>query len=568
MCCARIKAQSFQAAHTAGAIPVIAGTCWSEGLTVAQSPDGTLIYLAGTTNFQTTFDPSNAFAVSHFRPYIARYHVADLSLDQTFGVGGFAFLEDFQTSGGISIVRDWEGTNLLVASNGQIYLSFIYYEDISSTFYWAYGVARFNSDGTIDATFGTNGMYLTTPSSSLSYAPQAKVALQSNGGVIVSALYLESGEYSVEVRRLTSSGVLDTGFQGSGDAPGTWSSVVTGSTNWFGVGYIGGALAIDANDNVLVGYSNGTAGTTSMWVARINGATGITDSSFGTSGFTYLNFPQNKDAACRNLLMQGSNIIVVGEAAYNASDNVAIALARLNSSGALDASFGTSGMTVVASGFQVDDTLGTNCVFFDSLGNIVVFAWTMTATAQYYTPTRQGFCARYTANGAVDTSFGSSGFLLIPYFNGDTTDNEELYSGLLASDGSYIFCGHLFSSTEIYAQAYLSRVKNGAVISSTINQFAPVPAVATNAMSSIGTTTATVNAMINTGSNSIEWAFQYGEASGLYSAKTSAASAGAGGALTASLTGLTSGQTYYGRAAGWSPQGGLALGAEVTWTQM
>jgi len=45
-------------------------------------------------------------------------------------------------------------------------------------------------------------------------------------------------------------------------------------------------------------------------------------------------------------------------------------------------------------------------------------------------------------------------------------------------------------------------------------------------------------------------------------------SGGAGVAVTASLTGLITGTTYFGRAAGWSAAGGLTFGAEVSFTTL
>ncbi len=559
---------SPDAAVAIAVVPQVKGLSWWESLGLAYNSDKSRIYLCGTMNFAASFDPTDAFASSKFRPYIAAYD-SNLVLDTSFGVGGYAFLEDFQINGDSTltpVVRDWEGTGLTVGPDGKIYLSFIYYKDVSGTTTWTYGVARFNPNGTIDDTFATDGMYLSAFPSGAGYSPQTKVRIQSNGGVIVATLYALGGGYTMQLVRLTSSGTVDTGFQQGAGPPGSSSTFFLYKVNaQYGFGF-----EIQSDDKIVFGVGITQSGSDKrFWVTRINGATGVYDSSFGTSGITKVAFPQNLEASCECLILQGTSIIAAGQAS-NGSGDLALAMCRLDSSGTLDATFGTSGLVLVSSGFQDNDQVAPEGVFLDGT-KIVVFGFTMSDSAQYYTPVRQGFVARFDADGALDTTFGPSltGFILIPFWSGDISQNEELYAAFCLSSDEYIFAGHANASTTTAARAYIAKMVGDNFAAALTVQSGTAPTVTTGAASSVGTTTATANATINPNGNTTIWLFQYGLASGLYSARSSSASAGSGSSgvgLTAALTGLTTGTTYYGRAAAWSVAAGLSLGDEISFT--
>ena len=104
---------------------------------------------------------------------LARYNT-DGSLDSTFGTGG-------KVTTPIRTVRDYavavavQGTKIVVAG----------YSDTNGAFLFDFAVARYNSNGSLDSTFGTGGI-VTTNIGTGSDIPRA-VAIQPSDGKIVAA---------------------------------------------------------------------------------------------------------------------------------------------------------------------------------------------------------------------------------------------------------------------------------------------------------------------------------------------------------------------------------------------
>ncbi len=103
---------------------------------IVLQPDGKIV-IAGGTNFNSTADT-----------FVARYN-PDGSLDQTFGTSG-KVLQSF--SSGADAAR-----SLVLLPDDKIILGG--YENTGSGLDFA--LRQFNSDGTIDTTFGTNGSFIT-----------------------------------------------------------------------------------------------------------------------------------------------------------------------------------------------------------------------------------------------------------------------------------------------------------------------------------------------------------------------------------------------------------------------
>ena len=127
--------------------------------------------------------------------------------------------------------------------------------------------------------------------------------------------------------------------------------------------------------------------------------------------------------------MQNDGKIVAAGGAYSSIDNNDCALARYNSDGSLDGSFGIGGkVSVDFAGGINDEALD---VVVQNDGKIVVVVGQALFTDCDFT------VARYNSDGSPDATFGVGGKATTDFFG----DNDSSYSVALQSDGKIIAAG-------------------------------------------------------------------------------------------------------------------------------
>jgi uncharacterized delta-60 repeat protein len=159
-------------------------------------------------------------------------------------------------------------------------------------------------------------------------------------------------------------------------------------------------MAIDDSDRILM---TGSAGTSQFETVRVT-ADGDLDTSFGDDGQVSTGFPVNSSSSAVAIQDDGQ-IVVVGSTGESCSMIWnRYALVRYNPDGTLDSSFGSDGTQTTNWG-SVGSSLSD--VAFQSDGKIVV------SGTRYSGGCSPGIThstvTRYTANGELDTSFGSGG---------------------------------------------------------------------------------------------------------------------------------------------------------------
>ncbi|HEV3262332.1 MAG TPA: hypothetical protein VG013_36105, partial [Gemmataceae bacterium] len=197
------------------------------------------------------------------------------------------------------------------------------------------------SAGALDPTFGNGAGYVTT-SLTNSDDTAYSVLIQPDGKILATGdARATSGKHNVTVThnaglvRYNADGSLDTSFGSGGEALGPPST---------SLGYEIGALypiTGSANDGkILVG---GLAGGFS--IARFN-ANGTLDPSFGSNGVATANFGATPGTigAFYTVIQSDGKIVALGEAADTNGGTGVSELARFNSDGSLDASFGQGGL--------------------------------------------------------------------------------------------------------------------------------------------------------------------------------------------------------------------------------
>lgn len=273
-----------------------------------------------------------------------------------------------------------------------------------------FAVVRYNSDGSLDSSFGTGGIVTT----SLGRDDDAwAVAVQDDGKIIAAGtseeLAMDSGSYRLALIRYHSNGSLDTGF-GSG-------GVVL-------VPSISSAQAVAVQpDGRLVTAGHAWPGSTADFaLARLNDD-GTLDTGFGSGGIVTTSLTGNDDFAKSLALMADGRIVVAG-ASHNGID-ADYALARYNSDGSLDSSFGTGGKVVqITASYDYGESVAVQ-----SNGKVVITGTSLKGNFS------RAFLRRLAADGSVDAGFGGGGKVIAPKgFKG--------YAVTIQPDGKLVVAGN------------------------------------------------------------------------------------------------------------------------------
>src|SRR5262249_22284878 len=224
---------------------------------VALQSDGKIV-TAGSTS-------GTAFLLARFNP--------DGSLDQAFGTNGSvetAFGD--QTAAGSAIALQADGKIVLVGVSGAGP-----YSELND-----FALARYNSDGSLDQTFGTGGKVKTHFSGVDNTGSSAtSVALQPDGKLVVGGYYKKNDRtpHQFALTRYNSNGTLDSAFGQSGKVT---TRLGLGDAYSFGI-------AIQSNGRiVLAGYSETTQDHDFSLIGYT--ANGTVDPTFGNGGFIATDF--------------------------------------------------------------------------------------------------------------------------------------------------------------------------------------------------------------------------------------------------------------------------------------
>jgi uncharacterized delta-60 repeat protein len=200
----------------------------------------------------------------------------------------------------------------------------------------------------------------------------------------------------------------------------------------------GQSLAIQSNGKILLGgycYNN-SSGNRNFCIARFN-SNGSLNTTFGYSGKIIQSIGSYGDYG-QSLAIQPDGKILLGGKCYNRS-NSDFCIARFNSNGTLDTSFGFSGKVIQPIGSSDDEGYS---LAIQPDGKILLGGYC-------YNGSDYDFCiARFNSNGTLDTSFGTSGKVIQPIGSSDDIglslaiqpDGKILLGGYCYNGSNYDFC--------------------------------------------------------------------------------------------------------------------------------
>jgi len=309
------------------------------------------------------------------------------TLDTSFGSAGKVTLDFTGTEDG--------ATGVALQTNGAIVVVGRTYVGASSDF----ALARYDSTGNLDSTFGTAG--ITTTDFGGNDEAHA-VTLQSDGKILVAGVTTSGSTSQFAVARYTTLGVLDTTFSSDGKV---FTQIGSSADEAFAIG-------VDADGSIVVAGSSNNGSSKDFAVARYE-TDGDLDTGFSTDGKVTFSFGSGDDIARGLAFQNDEKIVIAGSAKSGVQNNFAVA--RLDTAGALDTSgFGTAGKTTID--FLTSPSSSDEVAYGVRVltGGSILLGGTMNNGTNDLLA-----LARVTTTGVLDTSFGSSGKATLGYF--DTT---------------------------------------------------------------------------------------------------------------------------------------------------
>jgi uncharacterized delta-60 repeat protein len=323
-------------------------------------------------------------------------------LDPTFSGDGKATLEAFGGDPSAMAVQA-DGKVVMVGGAGTLPNDPRPFPDVDFT------LARFNADGTLDRDFGEDGRMTTNfvdrvPEEALAVAiqPDNKILVVGRSGLFVAmARYLPDG-------------TLDDDFGTGGKA---LTSVVGRAL----------AVALQPDDKIVIAGEVGA--TEDFLIARFK-PDGSSDGSFANGGLT-TDINGGADRA-NNVLLQPDGFIVISGPHTNFGEttrNLHTGLMRVDANGVPDSTFGTAGK-VLLTNVSVGEALVRQ-----STGKFVLAGRVNVAAPG---PLRNEFLLmRLGANGTPDDTFGTAGKTQTQI----TTLSDEVLALALQADGKIIAAG-------------------------------------------------------------------------------------------------------------------------------
>jgi uncharacterized delta-60 repeat protein len=327
------------------------------------------------------------------QPGLLRYNTNG-TLDSAFGASGKVVIGGSNAGPAFAVAVQTDG-KILVAAPANLALT----------------VFRFNNNGTVDSTFGSNGATAIEPAELFLGPASGGIALEPDGRILVATGHNEGGGQRI-VARLLANGQLDSTFGSNGVAP------------TFG----GDSVAVVPNGNILVG----TGSVTSMYAPN-----GVVVKGFGIHGQTpgFANdaggfVVTNHSATVTRIITAGSIFTDVNLMSLNSVSGFLLVSYKID--GTLDNAFGIHGG--VTTPFPGNILARAFAVALQTNGDIVAVG----QTALTDTGPSDFALVRYNPDGSVDTTFGNSGFVSTPFGTSVAFANTVL----IQIDGKIIALGN------------------------------------------------------------------------------------------------------------------------------
>ena len=380
---------------------------------IAVQEDGKIL-LVGTSDIGTNENPLSVLT-------LVRYNT-DGALDNSFSGDGIA---TFDLGGGV-----W-GRSVAILPDGKVLAAGTHGGATTQDFL----IVKFNSDGTVDMTFGTNGRVETDFASSNDICK--KIHITPDGKIVLTGLVVSTaGDRDFGAARYNADGTLDVTFGGDGKV--TFDLVNDDDRFYHSALQSDGKLILFGEVEVVNDHD--------FAILRCN-VDGSLDNSFGTNGIVITDFGTTRDFGYSVLLQPDGKIIGSGQTdLFSASK---LGMVRYNTDGTLDNTFGTGGTVSITIVGGVYERSGHAIVQSD--GKIVITGTLINADGGDI------ILVRLSADGVLDNAFGNNGIVTT-----DIGENSNASSGIiLQSDSKILIGGNAFPDDNGNGIFTLSRYLSG-----------------------------------------------------------------------------------------------------------
>ena len=350
------------------------------------------------------------------------------STDSAFATSAGDLDLSFDTDGWNTISENnlwFEAVSVVVQSSGKVVVA----GARMNGFQFDPMLARYNTDGSLDTTFGSDGTGVVVepwPNATIMEwvnrsGAAVDVALLSDDRIVLTSS--PSGDNEKHgIMLFTSDGVLDNSFAGDGRL-----KIASGGPNmdvWTT------AVTVTSDDKIMiVGTSPDNSWDYRMKVYRLN-TDGSLDTSFSNDGMRNVNFPGGVDHLANAVVMTGDKTIVGGSAAASWSRHD-MGIAQLKANGQND----LAGFADGAGKLYVDFGFGDSDVrelLVQADGKIVAIG-----ESQVFDNDDSVAVARLNADGSLDTSFSDDGKFAYDFGTGDSYG----WAGAIDEDGRIVVAG-------------------------------------------------------------------------------------------------------------------------------
>lgn len=327
------------------------------------------------------------------------------SLDTTFDGDGKALsIIDDGFYGIKSVTKDENGKYLVNFTDGNL------------NFYSV--IRKYNTDISLDSTFGTNGKIQASFDLGLNGAQNATITTDSKIVIVGNFVSNDYTSNNFGIAKYNSNGTLDTTF----DTDGKLTTKFEYSSD-----ELKKIIVLPDNKIIAIGTSRyrqpNNAGFSNIVLSKYN-SNGSLDVSFGNSGKVYSVFGENVYTILNFVVQTDGKILVNAYYSVFPSSQFVFELIRYNANGSLDVTFGNNGK-IVTTPILLSLVNPTNGKFlFNGINNLP-------SGENEYT------LIKYNANGTIDNSFGSNG--TVAYNVGNSPFGYS--SVVLQPDGKIIASG-------------------------------------------------------------------------------------------------------------------------------
>ncbi len=288
-----------------------------------------------------------------------------------------------------------------------------------------FSLVRYNSDGSLDTSFDGDGKLTTAIGTS--YDGAQSLAVQNDGKIVLAGYSTIGSSDDFALARYNSNGSLDTTFDGDGKL-----TTAIGAARDFG-----SSIVIQSDGKIVVAGTSFNGSDDDFALVRYN-VNGSLDTTFDGDGKLTTAIGTSQDVAYSVALQSDGKILVAGYS-HNGSNND-FALVRYNSDGSLDTTFDGDGKLTTAVGTSVDEA---QSIAVQSDGKIVV-------AGRSYTGSNYDFSlVRYNGDGSLDTTFDGDGKLTTAIGTSNNfTLNDFAFSVAIQSDSKIVAAGTSYNGSK------------------------------------------------------------------------------------------------------------------------